>query len=92
MKTALEQIRYVRATANTQEQAGAISALVPMIVVRRWGVLIRLQEVVATVQVSVLIREVAAVRVAVVIVEAVVRAVDVQAVVVRDNTSMNNLY
>jgi hypothetical protein len=28
----------------------------------------------------------------VVIVEAVVRAVDVQAVVVRDNTSMNNLY
>ena len=27
-----------------------------------------------------------------VIVEAVVRAVDVQAVVVRDNTSMNNLY
>lgn len=35
VKTALEQIRYVRATANTQEQAGAISALVPMIVVRR---------------------------------------------------------
>ena len=46
----------------------------------------------ATVQVSVLIREVAAVRVAVVIVEAVVRAVDVQAVVGRDNPSMNNLY
>ena len=92
VKTVSEQIRHVRAAVNIQEQAGVISALVPMIVVRKWEILILLQEVVATVQVSVLIRVVVAVRVAVVIAEAVVRAVDVQAVVVRDNTSMNNLY